>query len=179
MNEYTGKQLSEHWMPLATKLGCRTKSIAIALASAYRQGQAEKAGCIKALEAEIDRLTDSLEEEKETVAALTEPHRPLLKRIVELEAENAALRERLAAIRSFAYGNVAMHDQALQKSDIDKAIDAMVAEIVALREDKARLDWIADDHLLDGTYSTELAADYADAINTAVRFAQEGRDDEA
>lgn len=48
---------------------------------------------IKVLEAEIERLTDALEEEKETVAALTEPHRPAMRRIVELEAENAALRE--------------------------------------------------------------------------------------
>ena len=34
-------------------------------------------------------------------------------------------------------------------------------------------------NLLTGQYSTELAADYAKAINKAIRFAQEGRDDKS
>lgn len=56
-----------------------------------------------------------------------------------LAAEVAVLRERLAAISSFAYGNVKMHNSSLNRSDIDKAIDAMVVDVEALREDRERL----------------------------------------
>lgn len=77
-------------------------------------------------------------------------------KIAVLEAENAALKERLAAISSFAYGNVKLHNDSLNKSDIDKAIDSMVADIAALREDKARLDWLLEN--VEGDRETERIA---------------------